>query len=127
MIAKAEAGSIVAVLGASSKPKQYSYRAVQLLKQHGHKAIPVHPAGHAVDGIPGVKSLDDINKPVDTLTIYVNSRISNELADSILKLNPRRVIFNPGAENDELAKRLDESGIEVVHHCTLVMLHEGLY
>jgi len=126
-ITKAPVGSKVAVLGASPKPDRFSFKAVRLLKEHGFKPIPVHPAGHTVDGIAGVKSLDDITEPVDTLTIYVNADISSAQTEQILKLNPRRVIFNPGAENEELAQKLEDAGVEVVRACTLVMLKAGLY
>ncbi len=123
----APAGSRVAVLGASPKAERYSFKAMRLLKEHGHKPIPIHPAGHTVDGVPGLKSLSEIEQPVDTLTFYVNSKISGGLKDDILKLNPRRAIFNPGAENKELAKVLESAGIEVVIACTLVMLDTGAF
>ncbi len=126
-ISKAPAGSKVAVLGASPKPDRFSFKAVHMLKEHGYKPIPVHPAGHSVDGVSGVKSLDDIKELVDTLTMYVNSKISDGQAEQILRLHPRRIIFNPGAENEELAAKLEDVGIEVVRNCTLVMLIEGLY
>lgn len=119
---KAPAHSRVAVLGASPKEDRYSFKAVRMLKEHGHTPIPVHPAGHTVDGVPGVKSLSDIQEPIDTLTVYVNAAISNTEYDRIIQLKPRRVVFNPGAENDELAERLEDAGIETVKACTLVML-----
>lgn len=123
----APAGSRVAVLGASPKEARYSLKAMRMLKEHGHKPIPIHPAGHTVDGVPGLKSLSKIDQPVDTLTVYLNSKISNSLKDDILKLNPRRVILNPGAENEELAEVLESAGIEVVIACTLVMLDTGAF
>ncbi len=126
-ITKAPPGSRVAVLGASPKPDRFSFKAVHLLKELGYKPIPVHPAGHAVDGVSGVKTLNDIHEPVDTLTMYVNSKISDEMYDEIIRLNARRVIFNPGAENEELEEKLKDAGIEVVRHCTLVMLDTGVY
>jgi len=126
-ITKAPAGSRVAVLGASPKPNRFSFKAVHLLKEYGFIPIPVHPAGHTVDGVNGVKTLDDISETVDTLTMYVNSKISDEMFDEIVRLKPRRVIFNPGAENESLAEKLDKAGIEVVRHCTLVMLDTGVY
>ena len=119
---RAAANSNVAVLGASPKEDRYSFKAVRMLKEHGHTAIPVHPAGHTVDGINGVKTLLDINEPVDTLTVYVNPKISDGQLDDILKLNPRRIVFNPGSENDLLADKLEKAGIEVIQACTLVML-----
>ena len=123
----APAGSRVAVLGASPKEDRYSFKAMRMLREHGHQPIPIHPAGHTVDGIAGLKSLSEIDQPVDTLTFYVNSKISSGLKDDILKLNPRRVIFNPGAENEELAEVLESAGIEVVIACTLVMLATGAF
>ena len=126
-ITKAPAGSNVAVLGASPKPDRFSFKAVRMLKEHGYKPIPVHPAGHAVDGVAGVKSLDDIKGQVDTLTMYVNAEISSQQTEQILKLHPRRVIFNPGAENVDLEKILEDANIEVVRDCTLVMLDTGIY
>ncbi|MEZ5360645.1 MAG: CoA-binding protein [Candidatus Zixiibacteriota bacterium] len=119
--------SNVAVLGASPKEERYSFKAVHMLKEHGHSPIPVHPAGHAVDGIPGVKSLQEIEVDIDTLTVYVNEKISSEQFDSIIGLKPRRVIFNPGAENEDLADKLGAAGIEVVRACTLVMLRTGQF
>jgi hypothetical protein len=123
----APAHSTVAVLGASTNEERYSFQAVHMLKEHDHRPIPVHPAGHTVDGVPGVKALTDINESVDTLTVYVNEKISSGEYDSILKLKPRRVVFNPGAENEALAGRLEKAGIEVVRACTLVMLRTGQF
>jgi predicted CoA-binding protein len=114
--------SRVAVLGASPKEERYSFKAVKMLKEHEHVPVPVHPAGHEVDGITALQSLNDINEPVDTLTVYVSAKISDKEFDNIVKLKPRRVVFNPGAENSDLAEKLRNEGIEVVEACTLVML-----
>lgn len=124
---KAPANSVVAVLGASTNEERYSFKAVRMLKEHDHRPIPVHPAGHTVDGVPGVKSLSDIKVSVDTVTCYVNEQISDSEFDRIVALKPKRVIFNPGAENERLAARLEASGIEVVRACTLVMLRTGQF
>ncbi|MCK4462587.1 MAG: CoA-binding protein [candidate division Zixibacteria bacterium] len=66
--------------------------------------------------------MTDIAEPIDTLTVYVNPKISSGEYDNSLKLKPRRVVFNPGAENGELAEKLKTAGFEVVEACTLVML-----
>jgi len=119
---KAPPQSRVAVLGASPNEERYSFKAVQMLKDHGHTPVPVHPKGHVVDGITALKSLTEIGEPVDTLTVYVNDKISSSEEGNIVKLRPRRVIFNPGAENKNLKERLDQEGFETVEACTLVML-----
>lgn len=124
---KAEPGVKVAVLGASPKEDRYSFKAVHRLKENGFVALPVHPAGHTVDGVEGLKSLTEISDKIDTVTVYVSSKISDGEKDNIVNLNPRRVVFNPGAENSGLATSLEEAGIEVVIGCTLVMLNLELF
>ena len=124
---RAPEASRAAVLGASPKEDRYSFKAVHMLKEHGYQPIPVHPAGHTVDGIVALKSLDEIEDSIDTLTVYVSAKISSGEFDRILSVKPRRVIFNPGAENSELADKLREAGIEVVEACTLVMLRTEQY
>jgi hypothetical protein len=126
-MSKAEKGTSVAVLGASPNEERFSFKAVRLLKENGFNPIPVHPKGHSVDGVVGLKSLTEIDKPVDTLTMYVNAKISDGEYDNIINLNPRRVIFNPGAENSNLAEKLNKSGIEIVVACTLIMLNTEEY
>lgn len=112
----------VVVLGASPKPERYSNQAVRDLLAHGHKVYPVHPQTEAIHEQACYKSLDDIDVPVDTLTLYVGPERSDKLRESIFKLKPKRIIMNPGAENDELEAAAQAQNIEVVRGCTLVML-----
>jgi predicted CoA-binding protein len=123
----AAAGSKVAVLGASPNEERYSFKAVRMLKEHGHQPIPVHPKGHTVDGVEGVTGLSAVSGPIDTLTMYVSAKISNGEFDNIVQLNPRRVVFNPGSENQDLADKLINAGMEVVQACTLVMLRTNQF
>ncbi len=113
---------LVAVLGASPKKERYSNKAIQMLRSHGHRVIPVNPAQKEIDGLPVVARLTDIQQPVDTVTVYVGPAHIGALIPDIVKLNPRRVIMNPGAESDELVRALDQAKIEHVEACTLVML-----
>lgn len=119
--------STVAVLGASTNPDRYSNMAVRRLRGAGHRVIPVNPALDAVEGLPAAKSLADIGEPVDTLTLYVGPQRLLPLADDIVRLAPRRVIFNPGTECPEVAAALDRAGIAHTEACTLVMLQTGQF
>jgi predicted CoA-binding protein len=112
----------VAVLGASTKVDRYSNQAVVMLKEYGHDVLPINPTGAMIDGIVSFKRLSDITKKVDTLTMYVNATRSAEMIDDIIKLNPTRIIFNPGSENEKLEAKCKESGIDTLEACTLVML-----
>ena len=117
----------VVIIGASDNPDRYSHKAQVLLSQHGHAVVPVHPRLESIEAVPVVPDLAQVTGPVDTVTMYVGAAISKGLADKLVSLNPKRVIFNPGAENAELEDKLSKAGIEVEEACTLVLLRTGQY
>lgn len=117
----------VAILGASNKQDRYSYKAFKMLQEYGHKPYPIHPSLDKVEDSQVYKSLSDIPDEIDTLTMYVGPQLSRTMADEIIALKPRRVIFNPGSENSELAKNLQYKGIETFEACTLVLLRTGQF
>ncbi|CAN5568838.1 CoA-binding protein [soil metagenome] len=117
----------VAVLGATPKSDRYAYRAMQMLREFGHRAIPVNPAFDEVLGEPCYKSIADIPEQVQTVTVYLGKQRSDPLIDAIIAAQPQRIIMNPGAENDDLAAKAEAAGIEPIYDCTLVMLQTGSF
>ncbi|MDZ4406190.1 CoA-binding protein [Prosthecobacter sp.] len=117
----------VVIVGASDNPERYSYRALLMLRQHGHEVVPVHPKLAEIEGIAVVADVSLISGPVDTVTMYVGAAISAGLQDKLVALKPRRVIFNPGAENAVLAEALQKAGIACEETCTLVLLNTGQF
>jgi len=87
----------------------------------------VNPNVDAIEGLRAYSSLREIPEPIDTMTLYVRPAISSKLVDDILAANPRRVIMNPGTENEELASAAAQAGIQVLRACTLVMLSTGQF
>ena len=114
------------VLGASDNPGRYSYLAIQRLKQYGH---PVKAIGKKKTVSSGVDIETEHIKwdDIDTVTLYLNPLHQQQYYDYIISLSPKRIIFNPGAENPELAKLARENGIQPMDVCTLVMLSTGQY
>ena len=109
------------VLGASPKPDRYSYLAVKRLLSHDQ---PVYALGNretAIDETPIVTGTPDYDD-VHTVTLYLNPKRQEQYYDYIIGLKPKRIIFNPGTENDELMNLAKENGIEILPACTLVML-----
>lgn len=117
----------VVIVGASDNPERYSHRALLLLRKHGYEVVPVHPKLTEIEGVPIIADLGLINGPVDTVTMYVGGAISAGLQDKLISLKPRRVIFNPGAENAPLAAALQKAGIASEEACTLVLLNTGQF
>ena len=109
------------VLGASENPNRYSFLAIKSLAAHGHPIVAIGKLMGQVEGITINKEVQQ-EPDIDTITLYLNPAHQKQYYDYILSLNPKRVIFNPGAENSELASLCRNNNIEVVYGCTLVML-----
>lgn len=117
----------VAILGASPKEDRYANMAQKLLTENGYNVYPINPAYEKIENRTCYKRLADIKEEIDTVTVYMNpERLEKLLADIIAK-KPRRIIFNPGTESEDLKGTLNNSGIEVVEACTLVMLKTGQF
>ena len=112
------------VIGASENEDRYANRAVRKLKSHGHDVVALGLREGQIDGVKIHKDKPSVEN-VDTVTMYVGSQNQPPLYDYILSLKPKRIIFNPGAENPEFEGMAEEKGIEVVEACTLVMLSIG--
>ena len=116
----------VLVLGASDNPERYSHKAIIMLQQHGYTPVLVHPRIECINGIPVHHSLAEV-QDIDILTVYVNPQLSDKMKDEILNLGAKRVIFNPGTENESLKEELIKKGVEVEYACTLVLLSTGQF
>lgn len=114
------------VIGATENTGRYANRATRSLLQHGHDVEQIGLKAGMVQGVPIQTGLPDLTD-IDTVTMYVGARNQAGYVDYLKKLKPRRVIFNPGAENDDLARQLRQEGIEPIEACTLVMLSIGNY
>ncbi len=114
------------VLGASPNPERYSYQACVSLLKHGHNVIPFGKRNGYIYGIEILSDETSIYN-IHTITIYLNPINQKEYYGFIINLKPKRIIFNPGAENPELEYLADKAGIQVEEACTLVMLATNSY
>ena len=114
------------IVGASSNPERYAYKAANSLLAYGHE---IELAGQSEGMIKGHKiktNYPDLDG-VDTITLYVGPKNQPSLYDYILNLKPRRIIFNPGTESQEFRQLALDKGIQVEEACTLVLLATGQY
>ena len=114
------------VLGASDNPERYSYLAIQNLTKQNHPVIAIGRKAGMVNGVSIITNHPP-EKEVDTVTLYLNPVAQKEYYDYILSLKPKRIIFNPGAENDKLYDLAKQNNIKPMEACTLVLLSTGQY
>ena len=109
------------VLGASTNPDRYSFLAVNKLLANHHSVLAVGNKAGNIQSVTIQKEMPT-DTDIDTVTLYLNPNNQIPYYDDILAIKPKRIIFNPGTENEELAKLAQQKGIETIEACTLVML-----
>lgn len=114
------------VFGASTKPARYSNIAIRRLVEKGIEVTAFGLREGTVAGVPIQTSLDGLTG-THTVTLYMNPTRQQAYYEDIVGLNPERVIFNPGTENPEFYRLLEQNGIGVEVACTLVLLSMSQY
>lgn len=114
------------VLGATTKPERYAFKAVNMLVDKGHSVLALGQNAGVVAGIK-IQTKAIPLKNIDTVTLYLNPTRQRDYYNYIVEAKPKRVIFNPGTENPEFYQLLKLNDIKVEVACTLVLLATNQY
>jgi predicted CoA-binding protein len=116
------------LIGATPNPSRYAYLAAKMLEEYKHETVLL---GIKNAEVGGNKILNIRDKPmiagVDTVTLYIGPQRQPEWYQYLLELKPKRIIFNPGTENEEFERMAEQQGIEALQACTLVLLRSRQY
>jgi len=118
---------VTLVLGASPNPDRFAYKAVRSLQRRDIPVIALGRRNVDLGSIKIIKGMPDDIGSVHTITLYMSAKNQKEYYNYMLSLKPKRIIFNPGTINPELAEIAKKAGIEVVDDCMLVMLNTGKF
>ena len=118
--------NVTLVIGASINPNRYSNIVIRRLVD---KEIQIAALGIKQGTVFGIViDTEKKNyKNIDTVLLYLNPKRQKLYYNYIINLNPRRVIFNPGTENRDFVKLLQNNNIETLIACTLVLLSTNQY
>lgn len=114
------------VLGASTKPERYAYKAITQLRAKKYPVVAVGAKTGTVAGVEFKTSLQQL-PPIHTVSMYLSPARQEMYYDKIIALQPQRVLFNPGTENPAFAQHLQNEGIAVENACNLVLLATNQY
>lgn len=114
------------ILGASEKTERYANMAAHSLLKHAHSILLFGARKGFIEGVE-IETVWNPNWEVDTVTLYLGPKNQVPFYEKISKLKPRRVIFNPGTENEEFMEILKANQIQVEVACTLVLLSVNQY
>ena len=115
----------VLVLGASLNPTRYAHKVALQLNRLAYDVVLVSHKPGVIDGLSIETYIP--NKSYETVTLYLSAKNQQQYHDQLLKLKPKRIIFNPGAENSVFQKLALQKDIEAFEACTLVMLSMGTF
>lgn len=120
--------SITLVVGASPQADRYSHQAVLLLKNCGFEVLALGNRAGTIGDVPIYTNWETLpTTTIDTITLYIGAERQAAYYNYILSTRPRRIIFNPGAENPVLEQLARAAGIQTLDACTLVMLRTNQY
>ena len=114
------------ILGASLNKDRYACMAIRQLTDMKMWGVGIGSTAGNINGFNIYAheiSVDDIH----TVSIYLHPANQKGYYDYVIKLNPKRVIFNPGAENREFEVLLSQHHIPFERSCTLVLLSTGQF
>jgi predicted CoA-binding protein len=118
---------VTLVLGASPKSERFSNKAVKKLQKYSYPVIAIGLREEYIGIVKIRKGMPSDLGPVHTIALYLGAPSQKQFYNYILSLKPKRIIFNPGTLNPELAEMARENGIETIIDCVLVMLNSGRY
>jgi uncharacterized protein len=119
----------IAVVGLSRKPERPSHGVAAYLQRAGYTIVPIHPAGGVTLGepvYPDLRTAAAATGPFDIVNIFRRSEHIPALLDQLLEVHPALVWMQMGIRNPEVARRLEEAGIDVVMDRCLAVDHQFL-
>ena len=103
-----------AVVGLSSNSARAAFGVARYVQAHGHTIVPVHPKAETVHGADGVRTLAEVDGPIDVVDVFVNSRLAGEVVDQAIAVGAGAVWLQLGVVDEEAAERARAAGLDVV-------------
>lgn len=110
----------VAIVGASADRSKFGNKSLRAHLAQGWTVFPVNPRGGEIEGLPVFRSLDDVPRPIDRVSLYLPPEIGVECLPAIARLAPTEFIVNPGAESDALIERARLLGLDPMLVCSIL-------
>ena len=103
-----------AVVGLSSNSARAAYGVARYVQSLGHSIVPVHPKAETVHGVPGARTLAEVDGPIDVVDVFVNSHLAGEVVDQAIAVGARAVWLQLAVVDENAAERARAAGLDVV-------------
>ncbi len=116
----------IAIVGVSSSPSRPSNAVSAYLLGAGFDIIPVNPNETEVFGIPALARLEDIDRPIDLVSVFRRSSEGPAVARSAVAISAPAFWMQPGAESEPAAEIARSAGMDVVSGPCIMVQHRLL-
>jgi predicted CoA-binding protein len=103
-----------AVVGCSPSPYRDSHGIAALLKERGHRVIPVNPEAQEVLGERCYPALGDVPGPIDVVDVFRRPDAAGAHVDEAIAIGARAVWLQLGVIDHDAAARARAAGLQVV-------------
>ena len=100
-----------AIVGLGNNPERAAFGVSKLLKDKGHKIVPVYPRAEMVHGEIGYKTLSEIPFPIDVVDCFVNSKLVGEVVDEAIEIGAKAVWLQLDVIDHEAIARAESAGL----------------
>jgi predicted CoA-binding protein len=117
----------IAVVGASPRGHRPSHGVMRYLLEQGYRAIPVRHDGAEVLGIPSVRTLAEIEEPIDLVDVFRRPEHAPGVAREAVAAGARALWLQLGIVSPEARRIAESAGLDYVEDlCTQVVHRESL-
>lgn len=111
----------IAIVGASSNPTKWSYKAVMTYLDAGWEVFAVNPFEQEVVGLKTYPTVRDIPRDrLDRVSVYLPPRRGMAVLEDIASKQVDELFINPGAESDELVDKARMLGLDPILACSIL-------
>jgi predicted CoA-binding protein len=110
----------IAIIGASTDRSKFGNKAVRAYSQQGWTVFPVNPGAPTIEGLKAYRSILDVPRPIDRVSLYLPPSVGISILDDIAKVGTAELFLNPGSESDALIEQAEQLGLNIVVACSIV-------
>ena len=104
----------IAVVGCSPDPERDSHRIARLLRDRGHRIVPVNPLHDEILGVRCHPDLRAVPDAVDMVDVFRRSEHVGALAEDAIAIGAHVLWLQLGVIDESAARRAQEAGLMVV-------------
>jgi predicted CoA-binding protein/protein-tyrosine-phosphatase len=104
----------IAVVGCSPDPGRDSHRVARLLRERGHRVVPVNPSARAILGERCYASLAEIDRPIDMVDVFRRPEAVPAIVEETIAIAAPVLWLQLGVVHPTAAARARAAGVTVI-------------